>query len=220
MKLAMLCLLLSLGATPCQAWVRVEPPPAASLEWVAEDMVYNGVPMRIQFFRSKVAPARVLAHYRQRWSDGARRQYVENRLGPWQVISRGLGEFFVTVQVRPGPSGGTEGYLAQRPLVAKARPVLGQGIALPPGSEVVNDIFNRDAHRPARTLLAFNGLSTDANAAFFRERYVREGWTIASDVKGRGGVRQMILQRAGEEFSLALSFRDGKTALGATLVAK
>lgn len=220
MKPVMLCLLLLLAVAPCRAWTRVETPPAASLEWVAEDMVYNGVPMRIQFFRSKVAPGEVLAHYRQRWSDGARRQYVENRLGPWKVISRAVGAFFITVQVRPASGGGAEGYLAQRPLAAKARPVLGQGVALPPGSEVVNDILSRDAHRPARTLLAFNGLSTDANAAFFRERYAREGWTIASDAKGQGGVRQMVLQRDGEEMSLALSFRNGKTALGATLVAR
>lgn len=30
----------------------------------------------------------------------------------------------------------------------------------------------------------------------------------------------MVLQRDGEEMSLALSFRNGKTALGATLVAR
>jgi hypothetical protein len=97
---------------------------------------------------------------------------------------------------------------------------LGQGVFLPPGSEVVNDILNRDGHRPARTLLAFNGLSVDANAAYFRERYTQEGWTVASDAKGRNGGRQMVLQRKGEELSLALAFRDGKTALGATLVAR
>ncbi len=220
MKLAALCLLLLLAAAPCRAWIRVEAPPAASLEWVAEDMVYNGVPMRIQFFRSKAAPGEVLAHYRQRWSDGGRKQYVENRLGPWETIARGLGEFFVTVQVRPTASGGSEGYLAQRPLAVRATPVLGQGIALPPGSEVVNDILNRDIHRPARTLLAFNSLPVDANAAFFRERYTRDGWTLASDAKGRNGGRQMILRRNGEELSLALALRAGRTALGATLAGR
>ncbi len=218
MKLTLLCLLLLLAA-PCRAWVGVEAPPAATLEWVAEDMVHNGVPMRIQFFRSKAAPGEVLADYRRRWSDGARRQYVENRIGPWKVISHAVGEFFISVQVRPA-AGGSEGYLAQRPLALKTRSVLGLGVALPPGSEVVNDILDRDARRPSRTLLAFNSLSVDDNAAFFRENYPRNGWSLASDAKGRNGGRQMLLQRPGEELSLALVSRAGRTALGATLVGR
>ncbi len=210
-------LLLLLGAAPAQAWTTVEEPPLASLEWVAQDMVYNGVPMRIQFFRSKAAPPEVLAHYRQRWTDGGRRHYVENNLGPWKVISRALNDYFVTVQVRPAAAG-TEGYLSQRPLKAPPRPVLGQGFPLPPGSEVVNDILSRDDNRQGRTLLAFNPLPVEANATFFRNSLTGEGWTMASEGNARNGGRQMVLQKGNQELSLALTVAGGRTAVGATIV--
>lgn len=210
-------LLLLLLAAPCRAWVSVEPPPDSRLAWVAEDMVHNGVPMRIQFFHSPATPGEVLDHYRRRWREGGAARYVENRLGPWMVIARAEGAFFVSVQVRPAATG-AEGYLAQRALDA-APATLGQGVALPPGSAVANDILSRDAQRPARTLLLFNGLSVAANADFFRERYARDGWAVVSEGRARGG-GQLVLQRGSEELSLAFSPSEGKTAIGATWVSK
>jgi len=209
--------LLFLLASPASAWMPVEEPPHATLEWVAQDMVYNGIPTRIQFFRSKAAPADVLAFYRQRWTEGGQPRYVENRPGPWQSISRALGDFFVTVQVRAAADG-AEGYLSQRPIRTPPSPALGQGFALPQGSEVVNDITSRDGDRQARTLLAFNSLTVDANASFFRSSLGREGWDLVSDAGARNGGRQMILRRSSDELSVAMTARRSGTAVGATLV--
>lgn len=218
MRPCFLLFFLAIATMPAAAWTTFDAPPSASLEWVAQDMVFNGVAMRIQFFRTKAAPTEVLAYYRQRWSEGGKRLYVENRLGPWQTISRASGDYFLTAQIRPGGGGGAEGYLSQRPLKVPPRSVLGQGFSLPAGSEVVNDIQSEDEGRRARTLLVFNELTVDANAVFFRGTLEREGWTLVSEGRGRNGARQLVLRKGQDELSLALAARAGRTAVGATLV--
>jgi hypothetical protein len=210
--------LLMLLALPAAAWITFESPPAASLEWVAEDMVFNGLAMRVQFFRGKAAPTDVLAFYRQRWSEGGKRQYVENTVGPWKTISRASGDYFLTAQIRPAAGGGSEGYLSQRPVKLAPRPVLGQGFNLPSGSEVVNDILSQDGERRGRTLLAFNGQTVDANASFFRDSLPQEGWTLVGEGRARDGGRQMVLRQGRDELSLAMTAKGGRTAVGATLV--
>jgi hypothetical protein len=210
--------LLFAATAPAAAWEPVDPPPQATLQWVAEDMNYNGVPMRVQFFRSKITLAALLEHYRQRWSEGGQRRYVENDVGPWKAISREQGDYFITVQVRPAGKG-SEGYLSQRPTHARPKAGLGDGFPFPPGSDVVNDILTRDSDRTARTLLAFNGLTVDANADFYRTRLTKEGWAVADDAKGRNGGRQLVLRGPAGELSLALT-GGARTAVAATLVRK
>lgn len=213
--LASFLLLLSSSAS---AWVSVEKPPRATLEWVAQDMTYNGVPTRIRYLRTKSAPDDVLRFYREQWTEDGQRRYVENAPGPWKSISRAIDGFFVTVQVRGAADGGAEGYISQRPLKAPPAAALGQGFALPQGSEVVNDIQSRDGDRQARTLLAINALTVDANASFFRSSLTREGWGVVSDAAARNGGRQLVLHRGSDEISIAMTTARSGTAVGATLV--
>jgi hypothetical protein len=217
MRLAFACLFLA-APVSAVAWATFDAPPSASLEWVAQDLVFNGVAMRIQFFRTKAAPAEVLAYYRQRWTEGGKRLYVENNLGPWRTISHASGDYFLTAQIRPAARGGAEGYLSQRPLKMAPRPILGQGFDLPSGSEVVNDILSQDGDRRGRTLLLFNNLSVDANATFFRGNLQQDGWTLVSEGRGRDGGRQLVLRRGSDELSLAMAAKGNRTAIGATLV--
>jgi hypothetical protein len=212
-------LLILLLAAPAWAWTSVEAPPRTSLEWVAQDMVYNGIPTRIQFFRSRAALPEVLAWYRQRWTEGGRPRYVENNTGPWKTISHAVGQDFVTIQVRPASGGGAEGYVSQRPIEAPPHAALGQGFTLPQGSEVVNDIQSRDGGQQSRTLLVFNNLTPTANASFFQASLAREGWALVSEGQGRDGKsRQMVLRHGNDELSLAMTGSGRKTAVGATLV--
>ncbi len=217
---AVLLLVLGLLAVPAaRAWVTVETPSLTRLEWVAEDMVYNGVPMRIQYFHTRLSQAELLAFYRQRWTDGGRKGYVENTVGPWKTISRAAGSFFVTVQIRPLKSG-SEGYLSQRPLAPPPSVLLGRGAPLPPGSEVVNDILSNDAGRQGRTLLAYCPLSVDASATFYRDTVAKHGWTVVSEGKARNGGRQMVLRKGNEELSLAFTPAGSRTAIGMTIVTR
>jgi hypothetical protein len=218
MRILLFAALLLLTAPAARAWVSVEAPPQSTVTWVARDMVYNGVPMRIQYFHSKHSPAQVLDYYRQRWTDGGKKNYVENTVGPWRNISRAKGDVFVTVQARPAAGGTTEGYLSQRPLKSPPPPQLGRGAPLPPGSEVVNDILSNDGDRQSRTLLAYCPLSVDASAAHYREAMGKDGWTLVNEGKARSGGRQMVLRKDDQELSLAFSPSGNRTAIGMTIV--
>ncbi len=220
MRALLLAALLLLAAPAARAWVTMEAPPQSTVSWVAQDMVYNGVPMRIQYFHSKNSLPQVLAYYRQRWTDTGWKNYVENTVGPWRNISRAQGDFFLVVQVRPAAGNTAEGYLSQRPLKMSPRPLLGQGAPLPPGSEVVNDIRSNDGDRQGRTLVAFCPLSVDASASYYRESMGKDGWTLVNEGKARNGGRQMVLRKDNQELSLAFAPSGSRTAIGMTIVTR
>jgi len=216
----LLAALLLLAAPAARAWVTMEAPPQSTVAWVAQDMVYNGIPMRIQYFHSKRSLNDVLAYYRQRWTDIGWKNYVENTVGPWRNISRAQGDFFLVVQVRPAVGNTAEGYLSQRPLKSPPRPLLGQGAPLPSGSEVVNDILSHDEDRQGRTLLAYSPLSVDACAAYYRDATGKDGWTLVSEGKTQNGGRQMVLRKGSQELSAAFAPSGNRTAIGMTIVTR
>jgi hypothetical protein len=51
-------------------WPEIIAPPSSNVQWVAKDMVQNGVPMQIQSFSSDSAVGDVLAYYRDNWNTG------------------------------------------------------------------------------------------------------------------------------------------------------
>ena len=220
MRALLLAALLLLTAPAARAWVAMEAPPQSTVAWVAQDMVYNGVPMRIQYFHSKYSLPQVLAYYRQRWTDIGWKNYVEYTAGPWRNISRAQGDFFVVVQVRPATGNTAEGYLSQRPLKMSPRPLLGQGVPLPPGSKVANDIQSNDGDRLGRTVLAFCPLSVNASAAYYREYMAKDGWSLVSEGKARNGGRQMVLRKDNQELSVAFAPSGDGTAIGMTIVTR
>lgn len=158
-------------------WPVIERPPHAEVEWVARDMRLNGVPMRIQRFSAKAGVQEVLGYYRARWGSAQERRTVENTVGPWSVIGRRVGDYYLTVQVKPVDHLRSEGFLAvsRLPVFEPQRPP-GEGFPRLGDSAVVSDLESNDDGKAGRTLVIRNYFSVQANTEFYRSQLAAQGW--------------------------------------------
>jgi len=217
--LAMLTAATSLFASQALAvsWPELPAPPRTDVQWVAEDMEFNGMPMQIRTFRSQLSMDEVLAHYRARWSNGKRCECVENRVGPYRQIARGEGRYFYTVQVRPMDARASQGYIA---VSMPTRGVLKPGAGFPqlPATQVVNDIRTDDKETLARTLLMHNAHSLPANVSFYERELPLQGWQPVERLPRQGLARSLRFRRAAEEATLVFNHYGKETVIGATVV--
>ena len=108
----LLAMLAALRAGPAAAaWPTLEEPPRARAEWVAQDSRINGVPTRILRFDSDLPVREVLAYYERQWAQG-RGSVRPVRLAGWEGVSTLQGQYHLTVQVKPGPAGSSQGLLS------------------------------------------------------------------------------------------------------------
>ncbi|HWI13401.1 MAG TPA: hypothetical protein VNT02_04075 [Burkholderiales bacterium] len=207
----------SVSAASSASWPELPAPPRTTVQWVAENMEFNGMPMQIRTFRSELSAADVLAYYRARWWDGKRCGCVENRVGLYQQIARGEGRYFYTVQVRAVDGRTSQGYMAVT-VPASPKVVAGAGFPQPPATRVMNDIRADDNETRSRTLLMENSLALPANAAFFERELPGLGWQAAGRMPAEGIARSLLFRRAGEELTLLFKERGRRTIIGATVV--
>lgn len=187
------------------------PRPEGSYQWVAEAIVYNGLPMRIQRADGKQPPEQVLAFYRRQWSGDAGLAPIEYTSGIWRVIAAARSGCFYTVQVQAAGAGYT-GFLG---VSGAPGPALKANKALPmlTGSTLVNDIEHRDPGKTGRTVVLNNGFSPQANADFYRRRLPDEGWQAVTDremTTAKGPGITMVMKRDLAELSLVIA-RQGQT---------
>lgn len=195
-------------------WPQVEPPPQAQVSWVAENMRYNGVPMRIQQFESTSSAEAVLEFYRARWLP-AGAQDPTQPLGPYRVLARPEGGYLLSVQVRPNGAGST-GYLTVTHIAARRAAPLGEGFPHPPGSRVINDIQSEDGGRRGRTLLLHNGHSLRTNTAFYGDRLPAQGWGLIAQ-RGEGGGEVLLFRRGEARLNLVITPSAEGTAVAAQI---
>lgn len=159
------------------SWPQPPLPDGTKTADVAQHMVFNGLDMHAQVFRSNQTPAQVVAFYRNTWNG----RVVVNPLGDAQVIGHRDGDYYVTIQVSPagGGSKGNIGVVDVADAPHDFQP--GKGLPRPMGSTVFNDIAYPDDRVPARTVAMTNALSPRQNAAWFRERLAGEGWKNVDD---------------------------------------
>lgn len=176
------CLLLLICAMPVRFalaasdWPEIELPPQARGQSVADDMKYNGVPMRIRQFSSEAGVEGVLAFYRQRWSNDGKLKPVQNSLGEWKIIGRQSGDYYQTVQVKPR-AGGSEGFAGVTKLPSMtAPPSVDTQFPRMPETQVISDIDSNDHGKAAKTLILKNEHSVASNASYYQSILSTQDW--------------------------------------------
>lgn len=193
------------GLASAASWPQPPIPPQTSTADVARHIVFNGLDMRAQVFRSEHDQKDILAFYRKAWG----KDMVVNRLGGSQVIGHAEGDYFITVNVNAAGRGskGTIGIVDVSSAPDHFEP--GKGLPHPMGSKVFNDIAYPDDPVPARTVAMRNGLSPRQNATFFRERLAGEGWKPADQEKCSDVSCVMSYTRGDQKMSLVMTRSEG-----------
>lgn len=227
---AFCCLMAALFALALPAdadtWPQIKPLPGdGQAQWVAQNMVQNGVPMRIQAFSSNLTSDEVLAFYRREWSSLDENQPVENRHDGWIILGQRSGDYYLTVQARKGRTTTSEGFLAVSrpfsPIDVEDQRALAAFPQLP-DTQTVSKTSANDGAKHSTTLILQNRHSTESNANFYQSTLSRQGWALQQNFDGAGhgaAGRVMFFNRPGETIQLAIVTQSsGETIIAATQV--
>ena len=206
-------------ALPCPEFPT---PHVGQLQWVAENMRMNGIPMQIKELTTEQTPQQVLAFYKRRWGDTPP-YYHEYEVTGMPAIATLRNGCFYTVQVQPHGRG------AKALLGISTKPdggppkAPGMGFPNMAGSRILNDVDHYDTGKTGRTILLFNSYSPDANLNFYRRALADEGWSgiIDRPVSGAKGISHVLVMKRGyHEANVTISPGQGGTSVLATLVDK
>lgn len=203
-------------------WPQVSAPPRSAVQWVAENITQNGIPMQVKTFHSAAPLDAVVDFYRQEWT-GNGEAAVENQLGEWIVVGRREGDYYVTVQARAAGKNETEGFIAVNDLAAllKERADVDDTFPRMGGTAVVSNTLSHDHGRAAKTLILENGYSVDANASYYAGELKSAGWLLRTSFErpesGRS-THTLYFERATEScFITVADAGDGKTIIAVNL---
>lgn len=205
-------------AVPCPEF---PVPHVGQLQWIAENIRMNGVPMQIKELTTEQTPQQVLAFYKRRWGE-APPYFHEYEVAGMPTIATLRSGCFYTVQVQAHGRG------AKALLGVTTRPdgpvkAAGAGFPNMAGSKVLNDIDHYDTGKTGRTILLTNGYSPDANLNFYRRAMADDGWTAVIDrpVEGSKGISHVLVMKRGyHEANLTISPGKAGTSVLATFVDK
>ena len=196
--LALLFPLASLARAP-----ELPAPPEARVQWVAQNMTFNTMPMAVRQFTTKHSLDEVLEFYKDEWQtslEPPQPGFLINDLAPpWITISRIEHGYMLLVQVQSADDDGALGYLSVSRLPANMRaPRLAKNFPLPSGTLIVNEIASRDPGQNGRTMMFANKHDLASNVAFYRSEYADGGWVVDMD-RAVGNVMHVLAVRKGRQ---------------------
>lgn len=198
-------------------WPEFLHPPQSTVQVVSADMIFNGVPMRIETFKSQSPMNDVVDFYKRRWKRRNMPEPTVTPLGEWKVVGMIDGKFFKTAQVKKDGDG-SMGHLGitlalAAPAGRRAKP--GEGVPMPEGSSVVNDIVSFDPPKRARTVILTNQMSLDENIVYYLKRFQTDGWSVLQrkKVKDPEQGAALVFRKGTEEASIAMLKKFDKTVV-------
>ena len=191
-------------------WPVVPAPEKTTLTIVADDMEFNGVPMRTWSIQGVLTKERTFEFYRKLWgkkSLGDIPGFVEYRVDDWLVISRLESDFQITVQLDVAANS-THGLVGITKLpILKTAPVYGKKFQTYGNMNIVNDIESEDLGKKSRTIVATTDASLQSSLKYYRSLYGRKGWTESTDYMKFGRDRQqaLLFNKRGKEVNFTIS---------------
>jgi hypothetical protein len=189
-------------------------PPKSRIGLLGEDMVFNGIPMKMQQFRSDLSVEEILEFYGETWPAGTEEQpgyVITDVLKPWTLITRSEDGYLMTVQVTANGSG-SKGYLARSRMPDSDHDArLGEDFPVMRGSTPMNDVRTKDAGKDGRTMAFVNDRTPESNADYYRAWFAARGWTVDMD-KSPGSKGHVLSFRNGNKsVNIVINGRTGRT---------
>lgn len=195
-------------------WPHLDWPAALRPEVIADDMRMNGRPVRLLQIRSAQDMDTVERQVREALGPKAR----STRVGPRRIVSAPIDGTFVTADLRPARRGGVHAYVMQSRAPAAGMP---SAPALPvPADSVLRSVTeSNDSTVNGTVSLIENRHGVEANADFFRRRYLDRGWRVLSsrelssgpqrgrvdEYQGRIGRAVVVVEDRGEVRSVVVN---------------
>jgi hypothetical protein len=195
------------GASGADGWPALPAVPRARVEIVADDIEFNGLPMRIQRFTTPASADEVTAAAVAFWTRGYDQPPARTAVREATIVSQVHGPYLMTLKVAPVEGGGSAGLLAaSRPLGARGarRHDVAPDVPLPAGTRVQSVVQSRDAGRIGRQVVARVPSSPEQAARQLDAGLQARGWHRVHDSAAPAG-RFTSWQRAGREVSYALA---------------
>jgi hypothetical protein len=177
-------------------WPELSYPPKSEVNWVAQDVTVNGLPMRILDIKSDLGAAEVLAYYKTLWSGTHNGAAQMQDIGAWRAVSSMQGAFNIVVQVKPLAEGaGSEGR------ISVANTLEARADYFPPSwpqfMELKTLQFMESVDGPRRSY-HFTGAAhktLDGTVGHVKDAFKRKGWQVQQEqrVEMPGGTRGMLV---------------------------
>lgn len=167
-------------------------------------VVYNGVPLSVQTFKSTSQPDSILKFYKKRWKD----MFAENQVDWWIQVLHVDKQCIYQVQVAAEPDGKAYGRLILTPM-GRATAPKGAGIQLPDGAKVLTDMVSDDGAKKGRTLVVVTSQPVAAVLAFYQSRLKSQGWGIEMQQDVSGNPVLVAVNGASRLSLVMLSIRGG-----------
>ena len=175
------------------------------------DPDYVQAPYRRAMVHFSDGDTRKAQRFYQEWL-GGKADYSETTLEGIPIVGARDGNFRITVEFRPLPSGKQQVRISSAWLHGAVPQLVSEQLqrrsylAVPMGTDEFSDTFSFDADRVNRTTVWGNTLSVEANELYIREQALVAGWTVLSRKTIKGGTRaQVVLRRGGQEAVIAIA---------------
>ncbi|AMP00718.1 hypothetical protein CAter282_2884 [Collimonas arenae] len=209
-----IALFVFLGATLFSnpAWSGwLDTPDSIDLQSVGDDVRFNGTPMSMRYFVSPSSTEEVIAQFKQAWERGhVRGSVVDSKLGSWAVLNQSLGDTHRSVQVRPAPNGGVEGYVALTSPTLTREPQL--RVRLPSDLQVVSVMESSDQGRGSQQVTAMSRRSLDGISMSMQNALRSAGWNIKVAKRDANSAR-LSADKGKQEFDAVLTAAQKGTAV-------
>lgn len=181
---------------------------------MGDEVVVNGVPLRMRGLVSALAPAQVAAQFRASLGQPLSSTTQGARL----VLGRALGEFYATVQLEPAGSG-TRGVIAVSRLGAALSGrntdhaiTQRQLTRFPAGSRLLSRVSSIDGLQRADALALSNGLNVELNVRHLQQTLSAEGYQLQRTTPSATLSRSLLHPRPGSDTTLFFT-RPGAQAI-------
>lgn len=181
----------------------IAPPPQAEVQWIAKNMRHNGLPMKLQAFRSRLSAAEVLRHYEANIAHDSTREHVRSRNGAWQILAFKDARSFVTIQARDTASGSV-GTIVVSSTPAVTKLSLRTRFPVPPSLRIVNLQEYDDDGIESEHISLVSARAPHLEAASCAQLLSRVGWSIVLDAPAQtiAGGRVIEAQKGAEHARL------------------
>ncbi len=202
-------------------WPDVPVPDGVQVEWAADAMVFNGVPMQIFSFDYLPGVKALLEFYDKEWTNEGT-EFKQHKSNQWEILSAPHGEHYVTIQITDTGNGAyAQVGISNWGAVGDTLPELGKGFPRLPASRVMSDINAVDGGSRSRTLLIENGHSIASNFRYYLSHFSQQNWNVIQqtmDPRQTGAL--LSVNKGGRELELVVSRQGSKSHIVIVEVAR